>query len=242
VRFDKPLGRTREYVEIVKMALGRQPVAYQGTHFVLPLPDGAGKALKLMLHPRRKIPLYLAAVGPRNLELTGEIADGLLSVFFAPEHAAVALDPLRAGAERAGRSLDDIDVTASVPVVVGDDVDACAAPLRGYTALYVGGMGSREQNFYNALARRMGFDEAATRIQDLYLDKQHRAAMAAVPFELVDQTSLIGPPARITDRLPAYAEAGVGTLAITPAGDTLDQRLATLRTVADAWAASGVGD
>jgi F420-dependent oxidoreductase-like protein len=242
VRFDKPLGRTREYVEIVKMALGRQPVAYKGSHFVLPLPDGAGKALKLMLHPRREIPFYLAAVGPRNLELTGEIADGLLSVFFAPEHAAVALDPLRAGAERAGRSLDDIDVTASVPVVVGDDVDACAEPLRGYTALYVGGMGSREQNFYNALARRMGFDEAATRIQDLYLDRQHREAMAAVPFELVDQTSLIGPPARITDRLPAYAEAGVGTLAITPGGDTFDQRLATLRTVAEAWAASGVGD
>ncbi len=242
VRFDKPLGRTREYVEIVRMALARRPVAYQGEHHVLPLPDGPGKALKLMLHPQREIPVYLATIGPKNLELTGEIADGWLGIFFAPEHAAVSLDPLRAGAERAGRSFDDIDVTPTVPVVVGDDVNACAEPLRGYTALYVGGMGSRQQNFYNALARRMGFEEAAARIQDLYLDKKHREAMAAVPFELVDQTSLIGPPARITDRLSAYADAGVRTMAITPGGHTFDQRLATLRTVAEALSASGLGD
>ena len=242
VRFDKPLGRTREYVEIVRMALARKPVAYQGEHHVLPLPDGPGKALRLMLHPQRAIPIYIASVGPKNLELTGEIADGWLGIFFSPEHAAVSMDPLRAGAERSGRAFDDIDVTANVPVVVGDDVNACAGPLRGYTALYVGGMGSRKQNFYNALARRMGFEDAATRIQDLYLDKQHREAMAAVPFELVDQTSLIGPPARITDRLSAYAEAGVRTLAITPGGETFDQRLATLRTVAEAMSASGLGD
>ncbi len=243
VRFDKPLSRTREYVEIVRMALARQTVSYDGDHHVLPLPDGPGKALKLTIHPRRdQLPVYLAAVGPRNLELTGEIADGWLAIFFAPEAAAVSLDPLRAGADKAGRSLDDIDVTASVPVVVGDDVEACAEPLRGYTALYVGGMGSRKQNFYNGLARRMGFDEAATEIQDLYLDRKHREAMAAVPFELVDQTSLIGPRERITERLSAYAEAGVTTLAITAAGATPEERVSIMRTTAEALDASGLGD
>jgi len=243
VRFDKPLSRTREYVEVVRMALARQTVAYDGDHHVLPLPDGPGKSLKLTIHPQReRIPVYLAAVGPRNLELTGDIADGWLAIFFAPEHAAVSLDPLRAGADKAGRSLDDIDVTASVPVVVGDDVQACADPLRGYTALYVGGMGSRKQNFYNALARRMGFDEAATEIQDLYLERKHREAMAAVPFDLVDQTSLIGPRERITERLAAYAEAGVTTLAITAAGATAEERIAIMRTTAEALDASGLGD
>ena len=243
VRFDRPLARTREYVEIVRMALARQTVSYQGDHHVLPLPDGPGKALKLTIHPRRDhLPVYLAAVGPRNLELTGEVADGWLAIFFSPEQAAVSLDPLRAGAERSGRTLDDIDVTASVPVVVGEDVRACADPLRGYTALYVGGMGSRTQNFYNALARRMGYEQAATEIQDLYLDRLHREAMAAVPFELIDRTSLLGPRERITERLAAYAEAGVTTLAITAAGATPEQRMSALRTTAEALDASGLGD
>ncbi|MDQ3591717.1 MAG: LLM class F420-dependent oxidoreductase [Actinomycetota bacterium] len=243
VRFDKPLGRTREYVDVVRMALARQQVTYDGEHHTLPLPDGPGKALKLMIRPEReRVPVYLAAVGPKNLELTGEIADGWLAIFFAPEHADVSLDPLRAGLDRAGRDADAVDVCATVPVVVGNDVDACAEPLRGYTALYVGGMGSRKQNFYNALARRMGFEGAAREIQDRYLDKQHREAMAAVPFELVDRTSLIGPPARIADRLHAYTDAGVTTLAVTAAAATHEERVATLRTVADALDASGLGD
>ena len=242
VRFDRPLARTREYVEVVRMALARERVAYAGEHVRLPLPDGPGKALTLMIRPERDdLPVYLAAVGPRNLELAGEIADGWLAVFFAPEHAALSLDPLRAGAARAGRSLAALDVTATVPVVVGDDLDACAAPLRAHTALYVGGMGSRTQNFYNALARRMGFEEAATRVQDLYLDRLPRDAAAAVPFELVDRTALIGPRERITDRLHAYAEAGVTTLAVSPTGAVLAERVAALRTVAEALDASGVG-
>jgi len=243
VRFAKPLSRTREYVEVVRMALAREPLAYDGEHVTLPLPDGPGKALKLMIQPERgDLPIYLAAVGPRNLELAGEIADGWLAIFFAPEHAAVSLDPMRAGLARSGRDLDAVDVTATVPVVVGDDVHACADLLRGHTALYVGGMGSRTQNFYNALARRMGFEDAAQRIQDLYLDSQHREAMAAVPFELVDRTALIGPRERVTERLHAYAAAGVTTLAVSPGGATFDDRVATLRTVAEALVASGLGD
>ncbi len=243
VRFDRPLARTREYVEVVRMALARQTVAHEGDHFPLPLPDGPGKALKLTLHPyRADVPVYLAAVGPKNLELTGEVADGWLAIFFAPEHATVSMNPLHAGAERAGRAVSDIDVTPTVPVVVGDDLDACADSLRAYTALYVGGMGSRGQNFYNALARRMGFEQAAQEIQDLYLQQRQREAMAAVPFELIDATALIGSPARIQDRLAAYAEAGVTTLSVAPVGQDDAARQRSLRIMAEALDGAGLGD
>jgi len=242
VRFDQPLGRTREYVEVVRMALGRQRVAYDGEHLRLPLPDGPGKALRLMIQPRRDpLPLYLAAVGPRNLELTGAVADGWLAVFFAPEHATVSLEPLRAGAQRSGRVLDALDLTATVPIVVGADPATCADVVRPHTALYVGGMGSRTHNFYNALARRMGYEDAAARIQSLYLDGRHRDAAAAVPFELVDQTALVGPRERIRDRLQAYADAGITTLAVSPVGASLHDRLMALRTAVDALDASGLG-
>jgi F420-dependent oxidoreductase-like protein len=246
VRFDKPLERTREYVDIVRMALARETVAYEGTHFRLPLPDGPGKPLKLIVHPvRPQIPLYLAATGPKNLALTGEIADGWLAIFFSPEHAALSLDPIRSARASAGRGaaespLEGFDVVSSTPVSVADDVAAAADPLRGYAALYVGGMGSREQNFYNALARRMGFDEAAQRVQDLYLERRPRDAAAAVPLEFLDATSLVGPIERIRDRLSAYAEAGVTTLSITPTARTLEERVHVLRAMADALEAAGV--
>ena len=134
------------------------------------------------------------------------------------------------------------DVVPTVPVVFGDDLDACAEPLRHYAALYVGGMGSREQNFYNRLAVRMGYGEAAAQVQDLYLAKQHRDAAAAVPFEFIDRTSLIGPVERVRDRLAAYAEAGVTTLSVASYAGTLDERVGALRTLADALDASGLGD
>src|SRR5262245_28024071 len=160
VRFGHPLARTREYVDIVRMAMARQTVEYHGKFYQLPLPDGPGKALKLGFHPpRERIPIYLAAVGPKSLALTGEIADGWLSIFFAPDHAAELLAPLRAGRAVAGHtgadgtgSLDGFDIVASSPVVVGDDPVACAVLVRWYAALYIGGMGSRERNFYNDLA------------------------------------------------------------------------------------------
>jgi F420-dependent oxidoreductase-like protein len=246
VRFDRPLARTREYVEIVRRALRRETVAYEGEHFTLPLPDGPGKALKLTVHPvRPEIPVYLAAIGPKNLALTGEIADGWLGLFFSPEHAAVSLEPLRAARVAAGRATADdplagFDVNTSVPVCVAPDVTTAADPLRPYAALYVGGMGSREQNFYNALARRMGFDDAAQRVQDLYLDRRPREAAAAVPVEFIDATSLIGPPERIRDRLVAYAESGVTTLSVTPAAPDLASKTAVLRMLAEAVDAAGV--
>ena len=243
VRFDKPLARTREYVDIVNMALRREKVQYDGTHWTLPLPDGPGKALRLTVHPvRDHIPIYLAAVGPKNLELTGEIADGWLAIFFSPEHSEESMGHLRAGREKAGKDMTGFDVVPTVPVVVGDDLEACAEPVRHYAALYVGGMGSREQNFYNRLAVRMGYDEAAQRVQDLYLARQHRDAAAAVPFEFIDRTSLIGPPDRIRDRLHAYADAGVTTLSVATYAPTLEQRVATLRTVAEGVDAAGLGE
>jgi F420-dependent oxidoreductase-like protein len=243
VRFDRPLSRTREYLDIVRLALSRQKVEYAGEHWTLPLPDGPGKALRLTVHPAREtIPVYLAAVGPKNLELTGEVADGWLAIFFAPEHAEESLGHLRTGCAKAGRELAGLDVVPTVPVVVGADVQACAEPVRHYAALYIGGMGSREQNFYNRLAVRMGYEQAARDVQDLYLARQHRDAAAAVPFEFIDQTSLIGPPERIRDRLSAYAEAGVTTLSVGTYAPTLDERVATLRTVADALEASGLGE
>ncbi len=240
VRFAKPLGRTREYVDIVKLALARKPVEYEGTHHTLPLPGGPGKALRLGFHPpRAHIPIYLAAVGPKNLELAGEIADGWLAVFYAPEHAGESLAAIRAGR---GGSLDGFDVTPSVPVALGDDVAACADALRPHAALYVGGMGSREQNFYNQLAVRMGYADAAREVQDLYLDRKPREAAAALPQDFIDATSLIGPADRIADRLRAYADSGVTTLSITPFSPDLASGLATLRAVADAAERAGVAD
>ena len=243
VRFDKPLARTREYVEIVEQALARQTVSHEGEFFPLPLPGGPGKPLKLAIHPvRERIPIYLAAVGPKNLELAGEIADGWLAIFFSPEHAADSFDHVRVGMERAGRAGTPFDVAATVPVSIGPDVSACADPLRGYAALYVGGMGSRKQNFYNQLACRMGFEREAQVVQDLYLDRRHREAMAAVPLEFIDQTSLIGPPERIVERLHAFASAGVTTLTVSTFEPEVSARIHALRQVADALDAAGLAD
>ena len=243
VRFDKPLARTREYVAIVRMALSRQKVQFAGEFFTLPLPDGPGKALTLTVHPvRENIPIYLAAVGPKNLELAGEIADGWLAIFYSPEYAAEHRAGIEAGRAKVGKTMDGFDVVATVPVVIGDDVDACAVPLRNYSALYLGGMGSRDKNFYNQLAVRMGYDEAAAAVQDLYLGRDYAGAAAAVPFDFIDKTALIGPPARIQDRLHAYADAGVTTLSVATYAETIDERLATLRQMAEILDASGLGD
>ncbi|MEO7059811.1 MAG: LLM class F420-dependent oxidoreductase [Lapillicoccus sp.] len=246
VRFDAPLGRTREYVEIVSMALRRETVSYQGRHFTLPLPNGPGKALKLTVHPvREHIPVYLAAVGPKNLELAGEIADGWLAIFFSPEHSGDLLASVTSGARRAGKGTPDnplagYDIVPTVPVVLGDDEQACADQVRPYAALYVGGMGSREKNFYNQLAVRMGFEEAAKTVQDLYLARQPRDAAAAVPFEFLDSTALLGSRDRIKDRLVRYAEAGVTTLSVSTSAPTMEERLATVRTMAELLDESGL--
>jgi F420-dependent oxidoreductase-like protein len=256
VRFAQPLARTREYVDIVRTALARKPVTAAGQHYQLPLPGGAGKTLRLAIHTvRARLPIYLAAIGPANLRLTGEIADGWLAIFFAPEHAERWMARIAEGRQSStiaspvpgepGAAVPPLpaagfDVNAAVPLVVGDDIDACADPVRGYFALYIGGMGSREQNFYHQLARRMGFEQAADEIQEHFLARRHREAAAAVPRDLIDQTSLLGAAPKIRERLQAFADAGVTTLSVIPFAGSVADRLAALRTVSEALERAGV--
>ncbi|NYI03959.1 LLM class F420-dependent oxidoreductase [Allostreptomyces psammosilenae] len=242
VKFDRPLARTREYVDIVRQAMRRERVAHQGEHWTLPLPGGPGKPLKLTVHPvRERVPLYIAAIGPKNLELAGEIADGWLGIFFAPEHADQSLDRIRAGRRRAGLDLDGFDVVPTVPIVVDDDPERAADAVRAYTALYVGGMGSREKNFYNALACRMGYEREAATIQELYLARRPQEAAAAVPRSLVEATALVGDRERIAERMRAYADSGVTTLTLAPMAADLDGRLAALRVGVEALELAGLG-
>ncbi|MDN5791007.1 MAG: LLM class F420-dependent oxidoreductase, partial [Micrococcales bacterium] len=234
-RFAKPLARTREYVEIVRGALHRETVHSDGPHYPLPLPDGPGKALKLTLRPLRPdVPLYLAAVGPKNLELAGEIADGWLAIFFSPEQSGEQVQIIREARRAAGRGTEadpmgGFDIVSTTPVVLVDDVVEAAEYVRPYCALYLGGMGTREQNFYNQLACRMGFEDAAEQVQQLYLEGRHREAAAAVPLEFIDETALIGSVSRVADRIGRYAAAGVQTLLVSVGGGmTRAQATATL--------------
>src|SRR3954464_5440869 len=217
-RFAKQLARTREYVEILRKALARERLEYQGEMYKLPLPDGPGKALKLMIAPvQERIPIYIAAIGPNNMRLTGEIADGWLPVFFSPEHVGESRALLEEGAARAGHELaPDFDIAPTVNVAIDDDVDRARDLMRHFIALYVGGMGSRDKNFYNQLVQRYGFEDAAREIQELYLDGKKDEAAAAIPPELIDTVSLVGPRDRVRERLGVYRDAGVGTLIAAP--------------------------
>jgi F420-dependent oxidoreductase-like protein len=241
VRFGKQIQRTREYVEVVRMALARDRVEYHGETIELPLPDGPGKALKLTIGTvQERIPIYLAAIGPNNTKLAGEIADGWIPTLFAPEHVAEFKPLLEEGAARAsaaGKTLDDFDIAPTVQVCISDDVEAARNFMRPFIALYVGGMGSREKNFYKAVVERYGFEEQAARIQDLYLDGKRDEAMAAVPAELIDMVSLCGPKDRVKERLDVFRDAGVGTLGVTPVAFTKDERVEQLRFVAELAAA-----
>ncbi len=241
VRFADPLGRTREYVEIVRTALNRKKVEFHGDHFELPLPDGPGKALRLLLLPERaQVPIYLASIGPKNLALTGEIADGWLGIFVSPEYLPEQLAPIAAGRETSGLTMDGFDVAATVGVSLADDVDTAADRMRDNAALYVGGMGSRDKNFYNALAVRMGFADEAAHVQDLYLARQHRDAAAAMPREFIERTAIAGDESVLRARLRAYADAGLTTLNVGPYAETVEQRIETIEAVARAARAEGL--
>ena len=226
-RFGKQLQRTREYVEILRKALARERLVYEGETYTLPLPDGPGKALKLMIAPvQERMPIYIAAIGPKNTQLTGEIADGWLPTFFSPEHVDDSRALLEEGAARNGGSLSEsFDIAPNVQVVIDDDVDRARDMLRYFIALYVGGMGSRERNFYNQLVQRYGFEDAAKEIQDLYLDGKKDEAAAAIPPELIDMVALVGPREKVRDRLEVYRDAGVGSLIVSPvAGEPSERR------------------
>jgi F420-dependent oxidoreductase-like protein len=217
-RFAKQIQRTREYVEILRMALARKRLQYEGETYQLPLPDGPGKALKLMIGTvQDRIPIYIAAIGPNNTKLCGEIADGWLPFLFAPEHVEDGRRLLQEGADRVGRTIDEsFDIAPMVNLCIKDDVDEARDMVRPILALYVGGMGSREKNFYTQAVSRYGFEKEAKEVQDLYLDGKKTEAMAALPAELIDTVALVGPKDKVRDRLAAYRDAGVGTMVITP--------------------------
>jgi len=237
-RFARQLQRTREYIAVVRMALARERVQFSGETLELPLPDGPGKALKLTITPvQERIPIYLAAIGPKNTALAGEIADGWIPTLLSPEHLSELKGLLQEGASRAGRSLDDFDIAPTVNVFVTDDLQRARDAMRPFIALYVGGMGSRKQNFYNQLVSRYGFGDAAKQIQDLYLEGKREEAMAAIPDELIDTVSLCGPREHVRERLAVYRDAGVGTLGVTPTAFTAEERLEQLRLVAELAAA-----
>ena len=238
VRFAKQLQRTREYVAVVRMALARERVEFHGETIELPLPDGPGKALKLTIAPvQERIPIYVAAIGPKNIALAGEIADGWIPMMFSPEHLDEFRPLLEEGAARSGRSVDDVDVAPTVNVLISDDREAARNAMRPFIALYVGGMGSRKQNFYNNLVQRYGFEDAARTVQDLYLEGKKEEAAAALPDDLIDTVTLCGPADVVRDRLAVFRDAGVGTLTVSPMAWTSEERLAQLRLIAELAAA-----
>ncbi len=235
VPYGKPLVKTREYVSIVRTAIARKhPLIHKGQHYQIPYrgegATGLGKPLKLMTRPRYAVPVYLAAIGPQNARLTAEIADGWLPIFYSPERADEVYRPLlddgfaRSGEDgKAGR----FDTVASLQAIVTDDIESARLRVKPMLALYIGGMGARGRNFYNDLACRYGYEEAAGRIQDLYLEGKKMEATMAVPDALVDELSLVGTREMIRDRLEAWRESAVTTLALAPTDNT------TLRTVAE---------
>ncbi len=235
VPYGRPLARTREYVSIVRRAVARrEPLTYDGEYYQLPYrgpgATGLGKALKLLVHPHHEVPIYLAAIGPRNTALAAEIADGWLPFLYSPEKAPQVFGPhLAAGFAAAGdpTKAAGFEIVATVGAAVTDDLDAGRALLKPTLALYVGGMGPRGRNFYFDLACRYGYEEEATRIQDLYLDGKRTEAVAAVPDALVDELNLVGTRDMIRDRLAAWEASGVTTLAVSVTGAD------TLRTLAE---------
>lgn len=235
--FTHQIQRTREYVGILRKALDRDKLTWDGEIYTLPLPDGPGKALHLMIATEQeRIPIYIAAIGPNNTKLTGEIADGWIPTFFSPEHVGEFHELLQEGADRnaAGKQIDDsFDIAPMVNVSIDDDVDRARDSMRQVLALYVGGMGSRKKNFYNAIVRRYGFDDAAKEVQDLYLDGKKDEAAAALPAELIELTALCGPKERIAERLEVYRDAGVGTLICTPMAFDFESRRTMVRDLAE---------
>jgi F420-dependent oxidoreductase-like protein len=235
VPYDAPVGRTRELVEICRMVWRRDRLDYQGKHYTLPYAGGTGlgKPLKLINHPvRERIPIVIAALGPKNVALAAEVAEGWQPIFYFPEKAAIAWDaPLAEGKARRDPALGTLDVIASAPLAIGDDVTGLRDLTRPVFALYIGGMGARGRNFYYDLACRFGYESEADTIQEAYLAGRKDEAAALVPADLVEKTALIGPAGYVAERLAAFRAAGVTTLNVTPLAPTHAARLADIERV-----------
>ena len=217
VPYGKPLTRTREYIELIRAIWAREkPLHHQGEHYSIPLAgeqaSGLGKPLKSILHGNPEIPIYTASISPNGMRCAGEVADGVFPMMLDPEKVdSVYLPYIEEGFKAAGggKSLDNFAIVPGVTVIVSDDLEKVRMPVKGNLALYIGGMGARNKNFYNDLAKRLGYEEAAVKIQDLFLDGQRAEAAMAVPDELVDACHLVGPADRIRERLQVWKEAGL---------------------------------
>jgi F420-dependent oxidoreductase-like protein len=233
IRFERPIQRMRETIEIVRRVVRGERVVYQGSVYQLPLENGEGKALRSAARARPDIPIYLATLTPKSLELTGELADGWLGTSFMPEHANVFLDHLAAGAARAGRSMSEIDLHAGGVVGFSDDLKRLIARRKPGIAFTLGAMGSRRTNFYNGAYQRAGYVDIAVDVQRLWLEGRRDDAATRVPDELVLKTNLLGTDEMVRNRIRAYRDAGITTLRIDPEGPTLAQRLETLGRAVD---------
>ena len=227
IQFTRPVQRLREIVEIVRIATSGERLTYAGKVFTLPLPGGEGRAIKTSA-PSAQIPIYLATLGPKSLEVTGEIADGWLASSFMPDHADVFFDPIRLGAERAGRSFDAIARHAGGVVAFADDLDRLIPPRKPGFAFEIGAMGSKDHNFYKDAYARQGYAELVDRVQALWLDRKRDEAAALIPDEFVIKTNLLGTEAQVRDRIRVYRDAGVTTISASPEGDSLAGRIETL--------------
>lgn len=228
IPFDRPVQRMRETIEIVRVAVRGERLTYKGRVYELPRPGGEGRPLRSSAPPHPNIPIYLATLGPRSLEMTGELADGWLAASFILEHADVFFGHIRAGAERAGRAFADLDLQAGGVVGFGDDLERLLAPRRPGFAFQMGAMGSQEHNFYNAAYRRQGYAELTKAVQGLWLEGHREEAAALIPDEFVLQSNLLGTEEMVKQRVRVYRDAGVTTLRVQPQGATFAERLATL--------------
>ena len=227
VTFKNAVTRLREIVEIVRLVTSGERVEYKGKVYELPLPGGEGRALRSSARPR-KIPIYLATLGPRSLEMTGEIADGWIASSFMAEHAHVFIDRIRAGAERAGRSLDEIERQAGGVVEFTDDLDAAIQKRKPGFAFEIGAMGSPEHNFYKEAYARQGYGDLVNEVQRLWLERKRDEAAALIPDEFVIKSNLLGTEVMVRDRIRAYRDNGITTLSVGTQGTTMQERLDNL--------------
>ena len=231
--FAKPLSRLRECVEILRIGLAGEKLAYEGEHYRLPRPGGEGKAIRLSQPPRPNLPIYLATLGPKSLQMTGELADGWLGTSFLPEHADVFFDNLRIGAKKAGRSLSDLDIQTGGYFEVGEDVEQMIEARKPGMAFTLGAMGSAKTNFYNDAYCRAGFEDTAKEVQSLWIAGKREEAVRRVPDELVLMSSFIGTEDMVRQRLKIFRDVGVNTLRLSTGGTTWPERTAALEAAMD---------
>lgn len=237
--FKAPVTRMRETIEIIKLAFAGEKLAYQGKYHQLPLPGGEGKALRLSQPGNDKIPIYLATLSPKALQLTGEMADGWVGTSFTPDHGAPVIETIDKGARKAGRSARDLDLQVGGSIAFGDDLEKLIMPRKAAMAFQLGAMGSADHNFYNDAFKRQGYEEDAIAVQQLWLAGKRDDAIRRVPDEMITLTNLLGTDEMIKERIVAYKNVGITTLRLAPEGETVAEKVACLGRVMDLIKAVG---